>query len=278
MLVTDSVAQRAAPRLVRRLAGPLMAIAVAITALTFTPPAADAAGPKVVIVVGPVGSLTASYISRAKEIAAQARGYGATVSEVYSPNATWARVKQVAQGANLFVYLGHGNGSPSPYGPFNAKKMDGLGLNPYAGRGNTTTAYYGEYYVGRDIHLAANAVVILNHLCYASGNSEPGKGKPSRAVARTRVDNYGAGFLKAGARTVFAYGHSSARSILYGLFKTDRPMIDIFWFDPSATHSYASKFFSERTPGAAGWLDPYQVGDWYRSVVGSMTMRASTWR
>ena len=210
MLVTDSVAQRAAPRLVRRLAGPLIAIAVAITALTFTPPAADAAGPKVVIVVGPVGSLTASYISRAKEIAAQARGYGATVSEVYSPNATWARVKQVAQGANLFVYLGHGNGSPSPYGPFNAKKMDGLGLNPYAGSGNTTTAYYGEYYVGRDIHLAANAVVILNHLCYASGNSEPGKGRPSRAVARTRVDNYGAGFLKAGARTVFAYGHSSA--------------------------------------------------------------------
>ena len=32
-----------------------------------------------------------------------------------------------SQGANLFIYLGHGNGWPSPYGPFERYTKDGLG-------------------------------------------------------------------------------------------------------------------------------------------------------
>ena len=30
--------------------------------------------------------------------------------EIYSPNATWSKVKAAAQGANVLIYLGHGNG------------------------------------------------------------------------------------------------------------------------------------------------------------------------
>ena len=94
---------------------------------------AAAAGKKVVIVVGPVGSSTANYISSAKKLAAQARSYGATVYEVYSPHATWAGSGAVSQGANVFIYLGHGNGYPSPYGAFSSKTKDGLGLNAVVG-------------------------------------------------------------------------------------------------------------------------------------------------
>ncbi len=65
---------------------------------------------KVVIIVGPVGSSTANYSDNAKRYASQARSYGANVVEIYSPNATWARVKAAAQGANVLIYLGHGNG------------------------------------------------------------------------------------------------------------------------------------------------------------------------
>src|SRR4029079_1457992 len=73
-------------------------------------PAAAATPMKVVIVVGPVGSATSNYIYNAKKLAAQARSYGAYVVELYSPHATWTRVKNAAQGANVLIYLGHGNG------------------------------------------------------------------------------------------------------------------------------------------------------------------------
>ena len=62
-------------------------------------PTVAAASPiKVVIVVGPNGdSGVASNIASAQNLAAQARGYGATVIEIYSPNATWAKVEAAAQ-------------------------------------------------------------------------------------------------------------------------------------------------------------------------------------
>ena len=169
-------------------------------------PASAAAGIKVVVIVGPVESSTSNYITSAKRYAAQARSYGATVVEIYSPNATWSRVKAAAQGAKVVIYLGHGNGSPSPYGAFSKYTKDGFGLNATAGNGNSNTKYYGEYYVRTGIKLAPNAVVILNRLCYASGNSEWGRPNPTKTVAKQRVDNYGAGFLRAGARAVFADG------------------------------------------------------------------------
>ena len=90
--------------------------------------------------------------------------------------------------------------------------------------GSSAHKYYGEYYVDRYLNFAPNAVVILNRLCYASGNSEWGSANPTKATAIKRVDNYGAGFLRTGARAVFAEGIDSASYILYGLFKTNRTM------------------------------------------------------
>jgi len=170
------------------------ALAVALGAAAHPSPAAAASSIKVVIVVGPVGSSTASYISSAKRYATLARGYGAKVTEIYSPNATWTKVKAALQGANLLIYLGHGNGWPSPYGPFQKLTKDGLGLNRVAGAGNSNTKYWGEYYIDRDIQMAKNAIVILNRLCYASGNSEWGSANPTKSTAIKRVDNFGAGF------------------------------------------------------------------------------------
>jgi hypothetical protein len=272
-------AQRASTR------GPLKAALVLAFAALFaagglaaTPAPVEAAGKKVVIVVGPTHSQTASYIDRAKRLASQARSYGATVYEVYSPNATWAKVKQVAQGANVLIYLGHGNGHPSPYGSFNQYTKDGMGLNATAGNGHNNTKYYGEYYIRNYLRLATHAVVILNHLCYASGNSEPGYANPTKSVAIQRVDNYGFGFLRTNARIVFAEGLSSTSYVLYGLFKTDRTMAQIFWSASSATKSYSFSFTSSRTPWYKALMDPYQPGKYYRSAIGALEMTAPTMR
>ena len=114
----------------------------------------------------------------AKRYASYARSYGASVTEIYSPYATWTKVKNAAQGANILIYLGHGNGYPSPYGSFQRYTKDGFGLNATSGNGNSNVKYWGEYYIDRDIQMAPNAVVILARLCYASGNSEWGSRQP----------------------------------------------------------------------------------------------------
>jgi len=277
LLVPTSGAQRASRhRSLRLTVIMFIAAAFAVGGIAVQPSPVQASGKKVVIVVGPVGSATSNYIYNAKKLAAQARSYGATVYEVYSPNATWSKVKSVAQGANVFIYLGHGNGYPSPYGAFSKYTKDGLGLNTTAG--STRHTYYGEYYVARDINFAPNAVVILNRLCYASGNSEWGTGNPTKSTAIKRVDNYGAGFLRANARAVFAEGINSASFILSGLFRTSRTMTQIFWSDPARDGRYDFTFASVRTSGKKAILDPLGAGRYYRSVIGDLGMTAATWR
>jgi hypothetical protein len=258
----------------------VLAIAFALVAAIgmANPLPTAAAGLKVVIVVGPVGSSTANYIYNAKRYASQARSYGATVVEIYSPNATWGRVKAAAQGAKVVIYLGHGNGSPNPYGPWSPYKDDGFGLNASAGQGNYNTRYYGEYYVRTQIRLARNAVVILNRLCYASGNSEWGAPNPTVSTARQRADNFAAGFLRANARAVFAEGISSIAYILYGLFRTSRTIRSIFYSGPSWNGHYDFQFASGRTPGYTAWMDPMSPGRYYRSVVGYFGLTAPTFR
>jgi hypothetical protein len=250
----------------------------ALGGLATNPSPAAAAGMKVVVVVGPAGSSTAKYITNGKRYAAQARSYGARVIELYSPNATWTKVKTAAQGANILIYLGHGNGSPSPYGPFSALTKDGLGLNASAGHGNYNVKYWGEYYIRTYINLAPNAVVILNHLCYASGNSEWGAANPTKAVAMKRADNFGAGFLRANAKAVFAEGLDSASYILGSLFHSNRTMGQIFMSVPSASGARDFTFNSVRTPGKRVWMDPVAPGRYYRSVVGSLSTTASAVR
>jgi len=258
----------------------VLAIAIAVVAAlgAANPNPTSAAGIKVVVIVGPVGGSTANYKLNAKRYAAQARSYGANVVEIYTPYATWSRVKAAVQGAKVIIYLGHGNGSPSPYGAFNKYTKDGFGLNASAGNGNSNTKYYGEYYLRTAIKLAPNAVVILNRLCYASGNSEWGRANPTRTVAKQRVDNYGAGFLRAGARAVFAEGITNASYILYSLFKTGRSMNTIFKSTSSFVGAYDFKFASSRTPGYTAWMAPKAPSSYYRSVVGNLGLTATTFR
>ncbi len=259
-----------------------LATTLAVGGLAVQPQVAEAATPKVVIVVGPTGSLTSSFKRAANEVAAKAKNLGAKVIKIYSPYATWAAVRNKAQGANLFVYLGHGNGWPSPYKPFQTRTKNGLGLNSSAGQGNNNHKYFGESYVKNYIKLAPNSVVLLMRLCYASGNSEWHKSAPKKSTAMARVDNYGSGFLRTGARVVFAEAVGKAYYLLNGLFKSNKTMIEIFWSSKSAVGKYRiGPFASTRSPGwAKAVMDPnpnYRIR-YVRSIIGDLTMRAGAWR
>ena len=268
MRVDPSGAQRASDRTRsgRRLT--LLAVVIALMGIAAFPSTASATGLKVVIVVGPVESTTSRYLADARALAKQARSYGATVTEIYSPNATWARVKPAAQHANILIYLGHGNGTPSPY-PYSPKSKNGLGLNAAAGHGNSNVKYYGEYYVKTYLHLAPNAVVILNHLCYSAGNSEPGRAAPTTKVAKQRIDYYASSFLKTGARAVFAEPKGGAGYILAGLFSGSKTMRQIF----TAQGPAPTSFSSTRTSGAKA-VAKLTV----RSVMGFLDVSAAAFR
>ena len=273
------VADLAPRRLLLVLVAAVIAATASFTASSIAAPSpVDAASrPKVVVVVGPTHGSTDKYIQRAKRIASQARGLGASVVELYTPWATWARVKAAARGAKVLVYLGHGNGSPSPYGPLNKASMNGLGLNPSSGAGKySPVKYYGEAYV-RYLELGRGAVVLLNHLCYASGNAEPGMAEPGWSVARQRVDNFAAGFLDAGAGAVLADGHTDLSYELRVVLRNHGDLIAAWRADPDA-HHHERKFSSIRSPGYITFLDPEgRSSSFYRSLVTRRGFSTRSW-
>jgi hypothetical protein len=247
------------------------AVALALVLLASVGAAAPsytvAAEAKVVIIVGATHGATARYRDFADRAYAEATKYTSNVVKVYSPNATWARVKSAVSGASIVIYFGHGNGWPSPYtfDP-NYTTKDGFGLNSTEGNGDYNNKYYGEPYVST-LNLAPGAVVMLHHLCYAAGNSEPGQAEPSISVAQQRVDNYAAGFLKAGAAAVIADGHAGPEGYLQAMFTTQQPLESMWATQPNANGNIVS-FPSERTPGATAFQDPQTpTSGFYRSIV-----------
>ncbi len=260
---------------------PLIALAAVLIAglgtVTPTAPAANAAsGVKVAIIVGATHGTTPTYRSYADQVYKEAIKYTSSVVRVYSPGATASKVKAAVAGASIIVYLGHGNGWPSPYtfDP-NYTTKDGFGLNAdLNGDGKTTDSenkYYGEPWI-RDLRPAPNAVVLLFHLCYASGNPESGASEPSLSKAKQRVDNYAAAFLQAGARAVVANGHSHDPYYIRALF-TARQTIDEYWRNAPDANDNVSTYASARNPGSTFQMDPEKAGSYYRSIAGKMSLR-----
>ena len=113
----------------------VVALAVLLTGIVpglATPRAAAAtlSSAKVVLVVGATHGSTETYRQRMDAAYAEAIKYSSNVVKVYSPNATWTKVKAAVNGASIIVYLGHGNGWPSPYtSDANYTTKNGFGLN-----------------------------------------------------------------------------------------------------------------------------------------------------
>ena len=238
-------------------------------------PVRAATPPKVVVVVGPTHSLTASNLQWGEAIAEDAAAHGAQVVRVFHPHATWAEVSAAAAGANVLIYLGHGNGYPSPYTTTLMRdRQDGMGLDPVDGAADDQVQYYGEQYMAT-LHLAPDSLVLLNHLCYASGNSEPGLPQPTQAVAVERVDNFAAGFIAGGASAVLALGTDDAGGIVDALFGPAQTLDQLFMSNggvgvaPIVTASV-------RTPGARLHLDPDSAtSGFYRSLAGNLDLLSS---
>jgi flagellar hook assembly protein FlgD len=277
----------------------LLAVILAVIALILTSSALnwvtearaadEASAPrKAVVVSGPVHSLTDRYKDYARAIADAAAAQGMQVTRIFHPNATKARVKKYANGAHLFVYVGHGNGWPSPYGPFQENTKNGLGLNPDDPALRTTynVDYKGANWLRANIELAPNAVVILSHLSYASGNASSGMPIPSRSVAVERVDNFANGFLSIGARVVWALGWQPGADVVDALHREDATMNALFmtryrsgvnplngWIGHDPGY-----YPSVRIPGATIHIDPDPSYGFLRGITGDLAFTTTEWR
>lgn len=265
-----------------------LALTPGLLGLASVPTAASEApeARKAVIISGPVGGLTSDYLAMARRIANQAEAQGMDVRRVFHPRATWARVLRHIQGAHLVIYLGHGNGWPSPHGPFQERTKNGFGLNPYAGAGPHETLYKGADRIREKVRLAPDAVVVLYRACYSAGNGEAWHGPEwDRSIATKRVDNFAAGFLAVGAGAVFAFGQSQVLDIPRTLATSNRTMDQIF-MQKGISQAYADGFLgwddyyrsSSRTPGALIHLDPHPVRGHLRAASGDLTLTAAEWR
>jgi len=238
----------------------LLVAALAVIAPSTAPqPAAAAVTPqKVAIIVGPVGSLTDLYRTSANKVATSAAAAGATVVKAYSPSATWAKVKEAVNGANVIVYFGHGNGYPNPYGANElTDRSNGWGLNTKTTNGDAdswsagTLVYCGERallgtltssddsarrtYCGGTandgISPAPNFTMVYAQAHYAPGFGERYvKSTPLTTLneAQQRVRHYSYPILKLGG-TYLATAYSDADQIVSRvLAQPTRAFADIF--------------------------------------------------
>jgi len=282
---------------VRREAVRALAIILAIVALIVTSSAlnlvtearaADSGPKRAVVVSGPVHSLTTRYRDYAKAMADAAEAQGMDVTRIFHPYAPKSRVAKHANGADLFIYVGHGNGWPSPYGPFQEDTKNGLGLDPEDPdkRGPNTVVYKGANWLRENIELAPNAVVILSHLSYASGNASSGMPIPSRSVAVERVDNFANGFLAIGAQVVWALGWQPGADVIDALHEEDATMDAVFmtryrsgvnplngWIGSNPGY-----FESVRIPGAQVHIDPHYQYGYLRGLTGNLGFTTTQWR
>ncbi len=242
--------------------------AVALFLVLAGPTAGAPLQPRVAIIVGPAGGLTDLYRSIGTRADREAHRWTSNVVRVESPDATWPVVRRALQGASIVVYLGHGNGWPSRYRHrLDPATEDGLGLNPVGGAGDVAHRYYGETFLAREIHLAPGATLILSHLCYASGNSEPGLPEGTFAVGQQRVDNHAAGWIRAGAGAVIADTFGDPGEYIRAVLTTNRP-IDRIWREAANAQGHVRTFPSVRSAGYLAAMDPTRPSSgFHRSLV-----------
>ena len=245
---------------------------------------------RVAIIVGPVGSLTPTYLHLAELAAAEAERQGAVVARAYSPKATPANVLAAVDGAHVVIYFGHGYGHPSPYGGLNTAKQNGWALQGPRAHGthgdslSGEIAYYGEDWIVANARPAPGFVMIYSNVCYAPGASEGGDPEATESTALQRVAHYSRKVFRMGGSAYYAIDFERGAADLVGrllanrqatygtLFATDHRYV------PSALRGYGHPF----SAGRQVWLHRTKYTDgppnyWYAFAGDPNAVPARSW-
>lgn len=218
----------------------------------------------VAIVVGPVSTLTATYVALAEQAAAAAERHGATVSRAYSPRASPREVLAAVDDADIVIYFGHGTGFPNPYSTaLDPNKVNGWGLTGPRARGDQSDswadgslAYYGEAWIAAHARPAPGFVMIYSNVCYAPGAGEGTSPPSTRDEAVQRAGGYSRTPLAMGASAVFATDfYAGAATLVDGLLaRPDQPYGSLFAADPRFDADGLDALAHPYAAGAELWL------------------------
>ena len=149
---------------------------------------------KAVIVVGeidgPTGTWTVKEVGNANLVRDELLANGVQVTTFYPPIASWEAVRSAAEGAQFFMYRGHGvswGGTPLIVG--------GMSLS--------SSIFVSSDQIRSGLHLAPNAIVML-YGCYTAGTSSSDTTSITLAEAKRRVAMYSDPFFDIGAGGYYA--------------------------------------------------------------------------
>ena len=169
---------------------------------------------RAVIVSGPVHSLTDRYLAYARAMAdaAEAQGMEVTRSFTRMPRPSASRTTPTARISSSTSGTAMGWPSARP-ARWTSAPRTAWALTPPIPRSAAplTVVYKGADWLRENIEFAPNAVVILSHLSYASGNASSGMPIPSREVAVERVDNFATGSWPVARGSSGALGSAAGR-------------------------------------------------------------------
>lgn len=148
---------------------------------------------KAVLVVGPIdgddGDWTAREIYNADLLSDKLESYGVHVYKFYTPNNDWKDIVEASNGANFFLYRGHG------------REAGGFILK------NQTIDIYRIQY---DLKLAENSIVMI-YACFSAGSSFPLESYDiDETTAFQRVSRYSAPFVMSGSAGYYADWYHNA--------------------------------------------------------------------
>jgi hypothetical protein len=147
---------------------------------------------KVVIVVGPVEEMTDEFINQQKKLSGLLKSIGIQVKEIYPPN-DWKTLVHEAEGANLFIYSGHGSK---------------FGKNNVAGGICLSDGIWNPDQLKADLQLSKNALILFNHVCGGAGSSASDKNDIGINEAIKRVSDYSKPFFEIGAKAYYANNYN----------------------------------------------------------------------
>ena len=166
---------------------------------------------KAVLLVGPIdgndGSWTQQEVANMELAANVLESHGVTVYRFYPGTGTFADIEQASQGAQFFLYRGHG-------------VYDGNLPHPNVGGLSLSSGYYSPDRIRNNLHLAPNAIVML-YGCFTAGSSSAVGDEYDIGIAEAsrRVAQYSDPFFDAGAAGYYANWFGDAfKRFLINLF------------------------------------------------------------
>jgi hypothetical protein len=167
---------------------------------------------KAILIVGPIEDNTEEQIENFKEVAKFLRKEGLTVYEFYDPDANWDEIKIASEGANFFIYSGHGTETSSGVG--------GLVLSEYE------HAEVGT--IISELKLNKNALVFMQSVCLAAGSSAGDDKDIGVNLALSRIEASANPFIKSGCGAYIAINSTNAVIPFLESFFNNASLQDIY--------------------------------------------------